>query len=377
MAQPLDVLFLVRSLHVGGAERQLSLLAMQMHAAGHRVRVVVFYAGGDFEADLAAAGVPVISLNKGGRWDVLPFFRRLLAVLRQTRPAIVHAYLPMANVLATLATRWTGIGTLVWGVRASDFNPAALGWMGRLEYALETALSRYAALIVCNSQRGLAIAAKKGFPPAKLLCIPNGVDTQRFRPDAAARRQQRAAWGVDECHVVFGLVGRIDPVKNHAGFLVAAAQLVESCPAARFVVAGYDPAGRRPALQQQAVTLGIADRMIWQDGTQAMPAVYNGLDWLVSASHSEGSPNVLGEAMACGVPGITTDTGDAAWLLAEGGYVVPVGDTAALAAALRQAYATGGAALASPRARVEQVFSAGNLLTNTESALRAVQPKGN
>ena len=75
--------------------------------------------------------------------------------------------------------------------------------------------------------------------------------------------------------------------------------------------------------------------------------------------------------------GITTDTGDAAWLLAEGGYVVPVGDTAALAAALRQAYATGGAALASPRARVEQVFSAGNLLTNTESALRAVQPKGN
>ena len=117
--------------------------------------------------------------------------------------------------------------------------------------------------------------------------------------------------------------------------------------------------------------------MSWQDGTQAMPAVYNGLDWLVSASHSEGSPNVLGEAMACGVLGITTDTGDAAWLLAEGGYVVPVGDTAALAAALRQAYATGGAALASPRARVEQVFSAGNLLTNTESALRAVQPKGN
>lgn len=54
-----------------------------------------------------------------------------------------------------------------------------------------------------------------------------------------------------------------------------------------------------------------------------MPAVYNGLDWLVSASHSEGSPNVLGEAMACGVPGITTDTGDAAWLLAEGGGIGP------------------------------------------------------
>ena len=67
MSASLDVLFLIRSLHIGGAERQLALLARTMHASGHRVRVATFYASGAFEVDLRQAGVPVLDLKKSGR----------------------------------------------------------------------------------------------------------------------------------------------------------------------------------------------------------------------------------------------------------------------------------------------------------------------
>ena len=103
MSAPLDVLFLIRSLHLGGAERQLTLLLLAMHAAGHRVRVAVFYAGGPFESELQAAGVPVFHLNKSGRWDILPFFFRLVRLIRQEKPSILHGYLPMSNILLWLA----------------------------------------------------------------------------------------------------------------------------------------------------------------------------------------------------------------------------------------------------------------------------------
>lgn len=69
-----------------------------------------------------------------------------------------------------------------------------------------------------------------------------------------------------------------------------------------------------------------------------MPAAYNAADLFVSASFSEGSPNVLGEAMACGVFAVSTDVGDAAWLMSDYGVIVPPGDADTLCAAIEQAY---------------------------------------
>ena len=187
MSAPLNVLFLIRSLHVGGAERQLTLLLLGMHAAGHRVRVAVFYAGGPFELDLQAAGVPVCYLNKSGRWDLLPFFLRLVRLIRTEKPDILHGYLPMANILLWLARYFSPACRVVWGVRVSDFDPGQYGWMGRLEGRLETWLARQVNLIICNSWKGLALVRQRGFPLASTECIPNGVDCTLFQPDSPAR----------------------------------------------------------------------------------------------------------------------------------------------------------------------------------------------
>ncbi|MEK7801721.1 MAG: glycosyltransferase, partial [Pseudomonadota bacterium] len=98
---PKSVMFLARSLERGGAERQLVLLATGLAARGHLVSVAVFYGGGIYEAELASAGVRIVDLRKQGRWDFLPFLCRLVRVLRIERPATLHGYLTVPNVLAS------------------------------------------------------------------------------------------------------------------------------------------------------------------------------------------------------------------------------------------------------------------------------------
>ena len=372
MSVPLDVLFLIRSLHLGGAERQLTLLALAMHAAGHRVRVATFYDGGPFESDLHQAGVPVLSLHKSGRWDVLPFFWRLVRLLRQENPKIVHGYLPMSNVLLWLARYFAPACKLVWGVRVSDFDPGQYGWMGRLEGRLETWLARFPDLIICNSWKGLSLVRQRGFPESRTACVPNGIDTERFRPDPSAGARMRAQWGIAAEGLVLGLVGRLDPVKNHPGFIAAAAHLAAEFADLHFVCVGPGPDAYRQRLQALSEAAGLSGRMTFPGGCRDMPAAYNALDVFVSASLSEGSPNVLGEAMACGVRAITTDVGDAAWLMADYGEVVPPGDEEALYLAMRQAYLQRGLPARDPRERIIQVFDAIFLEQRTVALLSAL-----
>ncbi len=372
MSAPLDVLFLIRSLHLGGAERQLTLLALAMHAAGHRVRVATFYDGGPFESDLHQAGVPVLNLHKSGRWDVLPFFWRLVCLLRQENPRIVHGYLPMSNVLLWLARYFAPACKLVWGVRVSDFDPGQYGWMGRLESRLETWLAKFPDLIICNSWKGLSLVRQRGFPESSTTCVPNGIDTERFRPDPLAGARMRAQWGIASGRFVLGLVGRLDPVKNHPAFIAAAARLVAEFPELDFVCVGPGPDAYRQHLQALSDAAGLSGRMIFPGGCRDMPAAYNALDVFVSASLSEGSPNVLGEAMACGVRAITTDVGDAAWLMADYGEVVPPGDEEALYLAMRRACLQRTRPERDPRERIIQVFDVTFLEQRTVALLSAL-----
>ena len=134
------------------------------------------------------------------------------------------------------------------------------------------------------------------------------------------------------------VVGRLDPVKNHPGFIAAAARLAAEFPEPYFVCIGPGSEAYARQLQAMAEQAGLHGRMLWSGACQDMPAGYNALDVFVSASLSEGSPNVLGEAMACGVTVITTDVGDAAWLMADYGQVVPPADIDALYLAMRNAY---------------------------------------
>ncbi|HHM06440.1 MAG TPA: glycosyltransferase [Gammaproteobacteria bacterium] len=328
----MNIVFLARSLDYGGAERQLVALAGGLHAKGHRVTVLLFYPGGPLAAELLVRGVPVRDLGKGHRWDVLGFLWRLVRSVRAAAPDIVHAYLPVPNILAVLLWSCFPSAKVVWGVRASNMDLTRYDRLSRWTYRLEAKLAAKADLIIANSHAGVDVLRRRGIPLQRVQVVPNGIDTERFAPDAAARERQRGQWGVGPDVKLIGLVARLDPMKDHPTFLRATALLATQRDDVRFVCVGDGPADYRRQLLALAAELGVASLLSWRGAVADTPAVYNALDLVTLASYGEGFPNVVGEAMACGQPCVVTDVGDAARVVGDCGKVVPPRDPSALVA---------------------------------------------
>lgn len=320
---------------IGGAQRQLVELATAMHRAGRNVKVITFYRGGPLEEHLRSAGVPIICLRKGGRWDVVPFMWRLVRVLRRSRMDIVHGYLDVPNILLALLRPLLGRVRIVWGMRASNMDLNRYDAMARFAYRVSVWLSSFADLIICNSDAGRAYHVGQGYSSDRTIVIPNGIDLHHFRPDAEARRQIRAEWGIDTAHRLVGLIARLDVMKDHPTFLHAAARVSAERDDVRFVCLGDGPPHYRDSLAALAASLGLSERLIWGGARNDIWRVYNALDVAVcSSSFGEGFPNAVAEAMATGVPCAVTNVGDAAKLVGESGAICPPRDGAALAQAM-------------------------------------------
>ncbi len=331
---PLAIFFLIRRLDLGGSERQLIVLARGLAAAGHRVGVITFYPGGALENELAGTAVRLISLDKRGRWDLAAPLARLARLLRRERPAVLHSYLPVANVLALLLRPLVPGLKVIWGLRGSFSGAAGYDRIRGLSFALERWLSGRPDLIIANSERGRGAALDRGYPVGRVIVVPNGIDTARFGPDPEARRRQRAAWGLDDGHRVIGMVARLDPVKDHDTFLAAARIAAAKRQELRFVVIGAGSPERQAAFDARAAEFGLGAQVISEAARLDIEAVYNGFDLAtLTSSHGEGFPNVLAEAMACGVPCVSTEVGDAALILGDLGLVVRPRDPQALALA--------------------------------------------
>ncbi len=374
----MKIVLLARSLDVGGSERQLVALGAGLARRGHEVEVVTFYAGGALAPDLKAAGVPVRHLDKSRRWEVVTFAVRLGRLLRQLRPQVVYSFLTVPNVVAALlAPRGCAV---VWGIRSSDMDLSFYDSLSRWAARLERGLAFRPVALVANSHSGTACLVGRGYPRRRMHVVPNGIDTERFRYDATGRSAVRSEWGVGEDEPVVGMVARLDPMKDYENFLKAAACV----SGARFVCIGDGPQAYREFLQMQARALGLGGRMLWH-GEERDPArmarLYSALDVLVLSSRfGEGFPNVVGEAMACGVPCIVTDVGDAARVVGDTGLVVPPRDPQALAGALGNLLREGPAAWRErgrrARARIESCFSLDSMVDATESLLLELACRG-
>lgn len=368
------IFFLARSLDRGGAERQLVMLAAGLAQRGHTVAVVVLYGGGAFTAELEAAGVRLIVLEKNGRWDLLPFLIRLVRLLRKEHPAVLHSYLTVPNILSALLKPLLPGTHIIWGLRASNMDLSRYDWLSRLTDLLERKLSRFADHIIANSHAGKRHAVVKGVPEDKIAVIPNGIDTKHFRFDPEGQRRVRAEWGIAKNEILVGLAARLDPMKDHPTFLGATSRIAHERHNVRFVCVGDGPPAYTEALKQQAATLGLTSQLIWAGARDDMPTVYSALDIASSSSSfGEGFSNTIAEAMACGVPTVVTDVGDSAWIVGGTGVVVPHSDPGALTQGMlklidmpaEQRRALGGQA----RSRIVAEFGIDNLVQATESAL--------
>jgi len=370
------ILFLIRSMNYGGAERQLVALATGLKEAGHRVVVAAFYSGGPLQEDLERAGICFKGLGKRRRWDVRDFFFRLGRLVHQEQPDVIHSYLVVPNILSTVLKIFSFKTKIVWGVRASNVDLTQYDWFSNFTYCIEPLLSHFPDLIIVNSRAGLGNAVRQGFPKGKMVVVPNGIDTLRFAPNQGARDRQRALWQVKDHDKLIGLVGRLDPMKGHRTFLEAAAKVKEGRHGVKFVCVGDGNAAYREGLESAGERLGLKKDLIWGGTYRDMVVVYNALDICVSSSFGEGFPNVVGEAMACGVPCVVTDVGDSAWIVGDTGIVVSPKDPEALAQGLEvmldRVSGTGALPFRGARKRICSEFDLNRLVKRTSEALETL-----
>lgn len=330
------ILFVVRSLDVGGAEQQLVALAIALLRAGHEPTVCVFYSGGKLETTLAEARVPLVSLNSNGRLASWRGVMRLSQIVREMRPHVVHSYMETANVVSAVSLSVFARGVpLVWGIRNSEMLAKNYSWSRRAGQVLERCLARVPALTIANASGGCELALRRGMSRGSVRKIPNGIDCNRFNYSKAKGEALRDEIGVGPSVPLIGLVARLDPMKDHPTFLRAMAGVKRAFPEACFVCVGDGPEEYRSQLQALAQEYELGGSVQWLPARRDIVAVYSALDVLVMSSrYGEGFPNVLGEAMACGCACVATRCGDAFDIVGPFGLTVEPGDESGMAHAV-------------------------------------------
>ena len=363
--------FLIRKLDVGGAQRQLIALVKALDKNKFDVTVLTFYSGGILEKDLKNTSIKLISLEKKGRWDVWGFVRRLVHNLNNIQPDLLHGYLSTSNILTILLKPLFTKTKIIWGVRSSNQDFSYYNWLSGVSFKLECWLSSFVDLIINNSYSGKNYHLKQGFPSEKMVVIPNGIDTERFHPDLDARTKIRQEWKVSDNTIIIALVARYDPKKGHKTFLEAAALMSKENPNVFFVCVGTGSQTYTREIYQLSEELMISDRLIWAGARDDMSVLYNAFDIVCSSSSfGEGFANVVGEAMACGIPCVVTDVGDSAWIVGDIGPVVSPKNPQALAKAWKSCMERDKKEISvQSRLRIIEHFSVQELANQTEKLL--------
>ena len=332
-------------------------------------------------ARIRSMGVPVESFDMAPGKLNLAAFWRMKQRLGEIAPDVVHTWMYHADLMGGLAARLAGVPAVGWCIRHSNLSPnenkqltlaivKACAWLSR----------SIPDMILCCSDIARQVHVGVGYANEKMLVIPNGFDLSLFKSDPSARLSLREELGVASEAPLVGLIGRFDVQKNHIGFIEAAAQLHEQRPDVHFVLAGSEIDESNRALARPIAAAGLSQVMHLLGPRHDVPRLMAALDVLASSSIGEAFPNVLGEAMACGVPCVVTDVGDSAFIVGDTGQVVASRDMLGLARGVRELLALpraerqelGGRA----RMRVAQQFEIGVVVRRYEDFYRYLARQG-
>lgn len=365
---PLRIVHVITGLLSGGAEATLVQVALRGRRHGVEPVVVSLLEGGTNAEVLRAAGVEVIELGLRRSWSSLadlPRLMRLLRLGRGLRADVVQGWMYHGNLAASLIARVAPTRPPVaWNIRQTLQRIGHEISRTRLVIRASARLVPWPDAIVYN----LAEAAEDherllGYPPALRVLIANGFDCEAFRPDPAARAAVRRCWGVPDGALLLARVGRWHPMKDTPTLLEGFARLASTDARLRLALVGRGMEAGNTELAALIARHGLGGRVLPRGEEREMARIMPAFDLVLSSSsHAEGVPNVVGEAMACGVPVVATDIGASRALVGDPARIVPPMDPAALAAAAARVLALPAAARsalgAADRRRVQECFGA-------------------
>jgi len=333
------VLFVIGSLAVGGAEMQLASLASGLVVRNHAVRVFAIEGGGPVAVRLRADGCEVID---GGYTAARALPTKLLRIGRALwrlwivallwRPHVMHAFLPLAGLLAVVAGKLAGIRCIVVSRRALGTHQDRHPYWRRVDRVV-------AALAHCVTANSHAVArdaaARDGVALERIAVIPNGIDVMRYKPDPERRAAFRIRLGLRDDEIAIVCVANMILYKGHLDLIRAFAHVRRAVTNTTLFLVGEDR-GMRPQVIEQAIRLHVANAVSILGHRDDVPALLSAMDIGVLASHEEGMSNALLEYLASGLVVVATDVGGNHELLhgVPGCRLVPPRSDIALAAAI-------------------------------------------
>ncbi|MHC1783320.1 MAG: glycosyltransferase [Anaerolineaceae bacterium] len=299
-------------------------------------RVVSLTTSGIVGGKIADLGIQVQTLNmEAGRLDPIAVFR-LAKLLKSAGSELVQTWMYHADLIGGSAAFLSGGIPTLWNIRNSTLDRETSKKSTRMVVGINACLSHWLPkrILVC-SENARFVHKNLGYAGEKMQLVPNGFNLNEFHPDSSARKWLLQELNLaDDIHLI-GLVARFDPQKDIHSFIMAAKTVHAKLPNIHFILCGDRMGPENQELTDWLDNEELRDKFHLLGRRDDMPRVTAGFDLAVSSSaYGEAFSNVIGEAMACGIPCVATDVGDSAAIIADTGLIVPPRDPQKLADAI-------------------------------------------
>jgi glycosyltransferase involved in cell wall biosynthesis len=326
------ILHLIPSLDRGGAEMSLiKLIQGSKERFDHEV--MTFSNKGSMAHILEKEGIVIHSLNFK-KIGYIKSLWRFMRFLRREKYHCLQTWMYHADIFGLVAGKLAGIKKIFWNVRCSTAFLQSSTFSKRGFLFFHKILSYLRVTIITNAHVNRDVHIKYGHRSSGWVVIPNAFDTERFFENPEARETLRQKLSVDKETILMGCVARYDVLKDHETFLKILCKLCAENPFFKGLLVGRD-VGKIPFLNDYKRILG--ENLILLEEVSDSALIYPALDVHVLTSTSEGFPNVLGEAMACGVPCVASDVGDCRIIIEDDHLIAPIKDVDAFVKAIAYA----------------------------------------
>lgn len=314
----------ISSLNIGGAEIQFLELVKGVDKNKYDLRVVVMYNGVlDYRLD-KINGIHIYRLNKINKYDLKSYFQ-YIKIINEFAPAIIYSFLPDLNVISFICRYFSyNNPKLFWGIRAGTNDIKSYSIFSQFTFYLQKIFSNQIDLAVFNSFQGSSDYLNSGFKFKEVVVIPNGIDSERFKPDFASRIEFRKKFKIKENDIVIGIVSRFEYIKGMDIFVDTAILLLQKYDNLHFFSIGH---GDEKIIEKCKIIIGKFNGINFHFlGKISNPEkIICGWDIYCSTSRGEGFSNSIAEAMLCSLSVVVSNVGDSSRIVDNCGLVFKSG----------------------------------------------------
>jgi glycosyltransferase involved in cell wall biosynthesis len=356
----------IRSLNIGGAERQFIELIKNIDKKKFKVSVCTMYGGEQEEIVKNITDIEYINLEKKGRYDFIHFYKNYSRFLKKQKPDVIYSFLGEMNFFSLLCK--TKQSKIIWGFRASNMDLKQYGKVSQLLFFLQKIFSHKVDKIIANSKASIDFHKAAGFDMTKSCVIYNGIDTKKFYKNQIKRQELREKFSIDSSAIVIGIVARIDCMKGHLVFAEVAKKIFNQYQNIYFFAVG---SGDDDIKKECNNILNNNKSFFWLGEQNSVEDYYNLFDIVVSASiFGEGFSNSIAEAMSCECTCVVTNVGESAYIVGESGIVARPKSVESLFEALNRAINCDFVSLGKKsRQRILDNFSIQTMVEKTENEI--------